>query len=121
SHLCRCLRLVRHGAAAGHHALESDRLIMELADLLSFGSGTLVGFALGLLGGGGSILAVPLLVYVVGVKDTHVAIGTSALAVSANAFANLISRARAGTVKWPCAIMFAAAGMAGAALGAHLG
>jgi uncharacterized membrane protein YfcA len=95
--------------------------MMELADLLSFGSGTLVGFALGLLGGGGSILAVPLLVYLVGVKDTHVAIGTSALAVSANAFANLISHARAGTVKWPCAIMFALSGMAGAALGAHLG
>ncbi|HWA69258.1 MAG TPA: sulfite exporter TauE/SafE family protein [Rhizomicrobium sp.] len=94
---------------------------MGLGDLLSFGSGTLVGFALGLLGGGGSILAVPLLVYVAGVKDAHVAIGTSALAVSINAFANLISHARAGTVKWPCAIMFAVAGIAGAALGAMLG
>ena len=92
-----------------------------MGGLLSFGSGSLVGFALGLLGGGGSILAVPLLVYVVGVKDTHVAIGTSALAVSVNAFANLISHARAGTVKWPCAIVFAIAGIAGAALGAFLG
>jgi len=60
-------------------------------------------------------------VYVVGVKDTHIAIGTSALAVSANAFANLISHARAGTVKWPCAIVFALAGITGAALGAYLG
>ena len=92
-----------------------------MGDLLSFGSGGLVGFALGLLGGGGSILAVPLLVYVVGVKDTHVAIGTSALAVSINAFANLISHARAGTVKWPCATVFALSGIAGAALGAFLG
>jgi uncharacterized membrane protein YfcA len=92
-----------------------------MGELLSFGSGTLVGFALGLLGGGGSILAVPLLVYVVGLKDTHVAIGTSALAVSVNAFANLISHARAGTVKWPCAIVFAIAGISGAALGALLG
>jgi len=92
-----------------------------MGELLSFGSGTLVGFALGLLGGGGSILAVPLLVYVVGLKDTHVAIGTSALAVSVNAFANMISHARAGTVKWPCAIVFAIAGIAGAALGAFLG
>src|SRR6185312_11542441 len=81
----------------------------------------LVGFALGLLGGGGSILAVPLLIYVVGVRDTHVAIGTSALAVSANAFANLIGHARAGTVKWPCAIVFAISGISGAALGAWLG
>ena len=92
-----------------------------MGELLSFGSGGLVGFALGLLGGGGSILAVPLLVYVVGVKDAHVAIGTSALAVSVNAFANLISHSRAGTVKWPCAIVFALAGIAGAALGAFLG
>lgn len=90
-------------------------------DLLSFGSGTLVGFALGLLGGGGSILAVPLLVYVVGVKDPHVAIGTSALAVSVNAFANLIAHARAGTVKWPCATVFAVSGVLGAGIGAALG
>jgi uncharacterized membrane protein YfcA len=94
---------------------------MASGDLLSFGSGSVVGFALGLLGGGGSILAVPLLIYVVGVKDTHLAIGTSAMAVAANAFANLISHARAGTVKWPCAIVFALTGVAGAALGATLG
>jgi len=94
---------------------------MIAIDLLSFGSGSLVGFALGLLGGGGSILAVPLLVYVVGVKDTHVAIGTSALAVSVNAFANLVAHARAGSVKWPCAVVFAVAGVLGAAVGAALG
>ena len=94
---------------------------MELSDLLSFGSGGLVGFTLGLLGGGGSILAVPLLMYVVGLKDAHLAIGTSALAVSANAFANLISHSKAGTVKWPCAIVFGLAGAAGAALGALVG
>lgn len=94
---------------------------MMPADMLSFGSGSLVGFALGLLGGGGSILAVPLLVYVVGVKDPHVAIGTSALAVSVNAFANLVAHARAGTVKWPCAVVFALSGVLGASLGAALG
>ena len=75
---------------------------MGWTDLASLGSGGLVGFALGLFGGGGSILAVPLLVYAVGIKDAHVAIGTSALAVSVNAFANLTSHAQAGTVKWPC-------------------
>lgn len=52
-----------------------------LHDLLAIGSGSLVGFTLGLVGGGGSILAVPLLVYVVGVSSPHVAIGTSAIAV----------------------------------------
>ena len=45
-------------------------------------SGGLVGLTLGLFGGGGSILAVPLMVYLVGVSDPHVAIGTSAVAVN---------------------------------------
>ena len=95
--------------------------MIHLADLLSIGSGVLVGFALGLLGGGGSILATPLLVFVVGVKSPHVAIGTGALAVSVNAFANLIAHSRAGNVKWPCAATFAASGVAGALAGAALG
>lgn len=95
--------------------------MIHLADLLSVGSGMLVGFALGLLGGGGSILATPLLLYIVGVKSPHVAIGTGALAVSANAFANLVAHSRAGNVKWPCASVFAVAGVAGAFAGATLG
>ena len=89
--------------------------------ILTAFSGSLVGFALGLLGGGGSILAVPLLLYVAGMRSVHLAIGTSALAVSANAFTNLIAHSRAGNVKWPCAVVFALAGMVGAAAGAALG
>ena len=89
--------------------------------LLSIASGSLVGFTLGLVGGGGSILAVPLLVYVVGVRSPHIAIGTSAIAVAASAAANLAGHARAHTVKWPCALVFAVAGIAGAAGGAQLG
>ena len=84
-------------------------------------SGTLVGFTLGLVGGGGSILAVPLMVYLVGVPSPHVAIGTSALAVAANAAANLVPHARAGNVKWRCAATYAAAGIAGAWIGSSLG
>ena len=90
-------------------------------DLLAIGSGSVVGFTLGLVGGGGSIMAVPLLVYVVGVASPHVAIGTSAVAVAASAAANLVGHARARTVKWSCAVVFALAGIAGAAGGAHLG
>lgn len=92
-----------------------------LHDLLAIASGSLVGFTLGLIGGGGSILAVPLLVYVVGVPSPHVAIGTSAIAVAASAAINLAGHARAQTVKWPCALVFAASGIVGAALGAQLG
>lgn len=94
---------------------------MGATDLLTIGSGSVVGFALGLLGGGGSILAVPLLMYVVGMREPHMAIGTSALAVAVNAFANLIPHSRAGNVKWPCAVVFALSGVAGAAIGAALG
>lgn len=84
-------------------------------------SGVLVGFTLGLVGGGGSILAVPLMVYVVGVASPHVAIGTSALAVAVNATTGLISHARSGNVKWRCGLMYAAAGIFGALAGSTLG
>jgi uncharacterized membrane protein YfcA len=89
--------------------------------LLGAGSGVLVGFVLGLVGGGGSILAVPLLVYLVGVPSPHVAIGTSAFAVAVNAASGLVSHARAHHVKWRCAMVFAGAGVAGALVGSTLG
>nr|WP_047169190.1 sulfite exporter TauE/SafE family protein [Sphingomonas sp. Y57] len=84
-------------------------------------SGGAIGLILGLVGGGGSILAVPLLIYVVGIGSPHAAIGTAAVAVTINALASLIGHARAGRVKWPCAAVFALSGMVGAALGAELG
>ena len=84
-------------------------------------SGSLVGFSLGLVGGGGSILAVPLMVYLVGVKDPHIAIGTSALAVAANAAVGLANHARQGTVIWRCGLMYALAGTAGAFAGSTAG
>lgn len=83
-------------------------------------SGAIVGLLLTLFGGGGSVLATPLLLYVVGVRDPHVAIGTSAAAVAVNALAGLAVQARAGRVKWPCATVFGAAGLAGSLTGAHL-
>lgn len=89
--------------------------------MLSVICGLLVGLVLAVIGGGGSILATPLMLYVVGVPSAHAAIGTSALAVSANAFLNLIPHAKAGHVKWPCATLFATAGIVGAAAGAALG
>src|SRR5579863_3605215 len=92
-----------------------------IQSVLGLVSGSLVGFSLGLVGGGGSILAVPLLVYVVGVSDPHMAIGTSAVAVAANAAGNLLSHHRARNVVWRCALMFAAAGVAGAFLGSTVG
>jgi uncharacterized membrane protein YfcA len=76
-----------------------------------------VGFTLGPVGGGGSILTVPLMVYLVGVTPPHLAIGTSALAVAVNAAGNLVLHAQQGTIKWRCAGMYALAVVAGAFAG----
>ncbi len=96
-------------------------MITMMQEVLGLASGVLVGFSLGLVGGGGSILAVPLMVYVVGVPDAHVAIGTSAIAVAANAAINLGNHARSGNVHWSCALVFAVAGIVGAFGGSLLG
>jgi uncharacterized membrane protein YfcA len=84
-------------------------------------SGALIGAILTLLGAGGSILAVPLLLFFVGVSDPHTAIGTGAAAVAANAMMALWRHARAGNVRWPCGLVFAGAGVVGAYFGAVLG
>jgi uncharacterized protein len=84
-------------------------------------SGGLVGLVLGVIGGGGSIFAVPLLVYLVGVRSAHVAIGTSAIAVAASAAVNLLLHARRGTVRWSCALLFSVCGVIGAWAGSSLG
>lgn len=89
--------------------------------LSALASGALVGFVLGVVGGGGSILAVPLLVHVVGVDSPHVALGTSAVAVAVNALMGLLAHARKGVVKWRCAALFSVSGVLGAAVGAAFG
>jgi uncharacterized membrane protein YfcA len=96
---------------------------MELttsAAALSVASGAVVGLLLALFGGGGSVLATPALLYVVGVRDPHVAIGTSAAAVAINALMNLVGHGRGGRVKWPCASVFALTGLAGSLAGSTL-
>ncbi len=87
---------------------------------LAVASGAIVGLLLSVFGGGGSVLATPLLVYLVGIEDPHIAIGTSAAAVAVNALTGLAGHARAGRVKWPCAIVFAAAGLVGSFAGSTL-
>jgi len=81
--------------------------------------GALIGLLLAVFGGGGSVLATPLLIYLVGVQDPHVAIGTAAAAVAVNALIGLATQARAGTVKWPCAMVFGGVGLAGSLIGAQ--
>jgi uncharacterized membrane protein YfcA len=77
-----------------------------------------VGVSLGLLGGGGSILAVPLLVYVAGL-DVHVAIGMSLAIVGATSLGGAVVHGRGGRVDLKAALVFGVAGMVAAPLGAR--
>ncbi|TDC71711.1 sulfite exporter TauE/SafE family protein [Actinomadura sp. GC306] len=78
-----------------------------------------VGISLGLLGGGGSILTVPILVYVAGVEAKQ-AIAMSLFVVGGTALAGLLPHARAGQVRWRTGLLFGGAGMAGAYTGGRL-
>jgi uncharacterized protein len=79
----------------------------------------LVGITLGVLGGGGSILTVPLLAYVAGM-DAKQAIAASLLVVGTTSVVGAISHARAGRVQWRIGLVFGVAGMAGAYAGGLL-
>lgn len=80
----------------------------------------LVGVSLGLLGGGGSVLTVPLLVYVAQ-QGPQEAIATSLLVVAATSALGAVSHARAGRVEWRTALVFGSAGMVGAYAGGRVG
>ena len=84
-------------------------------------SGGIVGFSLGLIGGGGSILAVPLLIYLVGYSDPHGAIGTTALAVGINALLNIVPHALKRHVNFRLGVIFSSTGVMGVYLGSELG
>jgi uncharacterized membrane protein YfcA len=86
---------------------------------LTIALAVVVGISLGLLGGGGSILTVPLLAYVAGL-DAKQAIATSLLVVSVTSAVGAISHARAGRVQWRTGLEFGVAGMAGAYAGGQL-
>ncbi len=81
--------------------------------------GALVGFSLGLTGGGGAIFAVPLLVYGLGVPARE-AVGVSLLTVGSTSLVGFVQRAWRGMVEFPTGLLFAIAGMMGAPLGSWL-
>ncbi|MGL5817621.1 MAG: sulfite exporter TauE/SafE family protein [Phycicoccus sp.] len=87
--------------------------------LLTVALAVLVGVSLGLLGGGGSILTVPLLVYVAGLGARE-SIATSLLVVGVTAAAGVVPHARAGRVRWRTGLQFGGAGVVGAYLGGRL-
>ncbi len=84
-------------------------------------SGVLVGFSLGLIGGGGSILAVPLFIYFVGIHHPHLAIGTTALAVGITAYINFIQHYRKHNANLKLGATFALIGIIGVLIGSTIG
>ena len=87
--------------------------------LLAVASGTAVGLALGLTGGGGSIFAMPLLIYVLGLSPGQ-AVPVSLAAVGLTALLGAVLAARDRLPVWPAAITFALGGMVGAPAGIFL-
>ncbi|GAA2372678.1 sulfite exporter TauE/SafE family protein [Dactylosporangium salmoneum] len=85
--------------------------------IAALGLGAAIGILLGLLGGGGSILAVPALVYGVGLP-LRAAVPTSLLVVGISSAAAVLPRLRAGQVRWRIAAVFGAAGAVSAFAGA---
>src|SRR5262245_29356915 len=97
------------GQAFSGSCSDLEPTVMALSwaqNALAVASGGAVGFSLGMIGGGSSITRCAATALCRRHDDAHVAIGTSALAVSLNAFGNLIGHWRAGNVKWPCASTF---------------
>jgi uncharacterized membrane protein YfcA len=95
--------------------------LTEIQVVLSIFSGIIVGFSLGLIGGGGSILAIPLLIYLVGYDHPHIVIGTTALAVGVNAYLNLIPHTLKKHVNYKIGVEFTIPGIAGVLAGSELG
>jgi uncharacterized protein len=88
-------------------------------NLLGLALSLLVGVSLGLLGGGGSILTLPILMYAFGLEE-KAAIATSLIVVGTTSAFAVISHARAGNVEWRTGLLFAAAGSVGAFVGGYL-
>lgn len=93
---------------------------MESLSLLVLALAALIGVSLGLLGGGGSILAVPLLAYVAGMEPRE-AVAGSLFVVAVTSAVSLISHARRGNVRWRIGALFGAASMLGAFAGGLIG
>ncbi len=87
--------------------------------ILALALSLLIGVALGLLGGGGSILTLPILTYALAMSP-KAAIASSLFVVAVTSSVGVIAHARAGRVRWRIGALFGAAGMVGAFLGGRI-
>jgi uncharacterized membrane protein YfcA len=99
--------------AAGPGAPKGPLRARLSAVLLALPFGLAIGISLGALGGGGAVLALPVLVYVLG-EDVHAAATASLAVVAAAALAGGAAQASRARVCWPQALLFAPAALAGA-------
>jgi len=90
-----------------------------VALLVAVVAGALIGLSLGALGGGGSILTVPVLHYVLGVA-AHDATTSSLFIVGISALVGAVTHARSGHVRWGVGLAFGAAGIAASFAGTAL-
>ncbi|MEV1246989.1 sulfite exporter TauE/SafE family protein [Nonomuraea sp. NPDC050022] len=88
--------------------------------VLTLAAAAVIGVTLGLFGGGGSILTVPVLVYLVGVPAKQ-AIAMSLFVVAITSAVSAVGHARDGRIRWRTGLIFGAAGMAGAYGGGLIG
>lgn len=94
--------------------------LMDLSLVFTFVLALIIGVSLGLLGGGGAILAVPMLTYITGLEPVQ-AIPTSLLIVGVTSAVSLTMHALKKRVQWQTGIIFGIASMVGAFAGGRLG
>lgn len=87
--------------------------------MLAAGLGLVMGLVIGALGGGGGVLAVPALVYLLG-QSAQDATSSSVLIVGVTAAAGVLARIRGGLIRWRTGLTFGALGVPAAALGTLL-
>ncbi|MCA0336681.1 MAG: sulfite exporter TauE/SafE family protein [Actinobacteria bacterium] len=88
--------------------------------LVSVIAGLVIGVILGTLGGGGAILALPVLVFALGVSP-HDAATASLIIVGITSAIALVEHARAGRVRWRDGLVFGIVGIVGTSFGTYLG
>ena len=93
---------------------------MALSSIIALLLALLVGISLGVLGGGGSILTVPILTYVLEMEPKE-AIAASLFIVGVTSLVGSVPHARAGRIRWQVGLIFGAAGMVGAFIGGVVG
>lgn len=86
-------------------------------NLVAIAAGFFIGLVLSLAGGGGSALAIPVMLYVVGLKNIKLAMGTTVVAIAVTAWISAIPHTFRKTISWSTALAFTVPGFLGLFLG----